>query len=163
MHLLDTPVVGALRDARAGTADPGIKSWALAVSRHSLFISAVTLHELEAMAARAGRQDRSIGMNWRAWIDDRVMRAFDGRILAVDAAVVRRSAQLHYDDSRDGLIAATALVHGLTLATLRPSAFKAGRVKLFNPAGYIPEASMDDWRHAARAGPAWIKNLFVRS
>jgi predicted nucleic acid-binding protein len=163
MHLLDTPVVAALRNARSAGADPGMTLWASGVPRQSLFISAITLHELEDQAARAERQDRNTGAMWRAWIDDHVMRAFDGRVLAVDAAVVRRAAGLGYAEQRDGLIAATALEHGLTLATLRPRAFKTGRVRVFNPLGYAPEASVDDWRQAARAAPAWVKNLFVRS
>ena len=160
MHLLDTSVVLALRTARAGKADPGLTAWATSVARQSLFIGALTLHELEREAAR---QDKAGGALWRAWIDDQVMRAFSGRVLAIDAPVVRRAAQLPYDDQRDALMAATALEHGFTLVTLRPRAFRAGRVKLFNPTGYVPETGVDDWRQAARTGPAWIKNLFVRS
>ncbi len=163
MHLLDTPVVLALRKARSGGTDAGMAAWASGVQRQSLFVSALTLHELEGQAAQVGRRDRGAGAQWRAWIDDHVMRAFDGRVLAVDAAVVRRAAQLDYRDQRDALLAATALEHGLTLATLRPRAFKAGRVKTFNPIGFVPEAGVDDWRQAARAAPAWVKNLFVRS
>jgi len=163
MHLLDTPVVMALRNARAGGADPGMALWASGVLRQSLFLSALSLHELEGAAARAGRDDKNAGAMWRAWIDEHVLRAFDGRVLALDVAVVRRAAALDYTDQRDGLLAATALEHGLTLVTTRPRAFKGGRVKLFNPIGYVPEASVDDWRQAARAAPGWIKNLFVRS
>jgi hypothetical protein len=163
MHLLDTAVVAALRNARTGGADPGMTVWASGVLRQSLFISAITFHELEDLAARAARQDKASGAQWRSWIDEHVLRAFDGRVLPVDAAVVRRAVTLGYDDQRDGLLAATALEHGLTLVTLRPRAFRAGRVKLFNPIGYVPEASVDDWRQAARAAPGWIKNLFVRS
>jgi predicted nucleic acid-binding protein len=163
MHLLDTPVVAALRNARSAGADPGMTLWATSVPRQSLFISAITLHELEGQAARAESRDRHAGAMWRGWIDDHVMRAFEGRVLALDAPVVRRAATLDYADQRDALIASTALEHGLTLATLRPRAFKNGRVKVFNPLGYAPEASVDDWRQAARAAPAWVKNLFVRS
>jgi predicted nucleic acid-binding protein len=163
MHLLDTPVVAALRNARAGTAEPGLTAWASGVARESLFISAITLHELEEKAARARRENRSGGVQWRAWIDDHVMRAFDGRVVVLDAAVVRRAAQLDYGDQRDGLLAATALEHGFTLVTQRARAFRAGRVKVFDPTGFVPEAAVDDWRQAARAAPVWVKNLFVRS
>ncbi|MDB5679325.1 PIN domain-containing protein [Sphingomonas bacterium] len=163
MHLLDTPIVAALRNARAGQADPGITAWASGIARESLFISVITLHELEAQAGQVARKDRSGGAQWRAWLDDHVMRAFDGRVLSVDAAVVRRAAQLGYVDQRDGLLAATALEHGFTLVTLRPRAFKAARVKLFDPTGFVPETAVDDWRQAARAAPVWVKNLFVRS
>jgi hypothetical protein len=61
------------------------------------------------------------------------------------------------------LLASTALEHGLTLVTRNIAAFKAGRVRTFNPWGYSPAAEEDaDWRQAARAGPLWLKNLFVR-
>ncbi|WP_343616190.1 PIN domain-containing protein [Novosphingobium sp.] len=163
MHLLDTPIVLALREARGGTADPGLTAWATGVSRQSLFISALILHELESEAVHVARQDKAAGAVWRAWIDDQVMQAFNGRVLSIDAPVVRRAAQLGYEDQRDGLLAATALEHGFTLVTLRPRAFRQGRVRLFNPLGYVPATGVDDWRQAARAGPAWIKNLFVRS
>lgn len=163
MHLLDTPVVVALREARSGRADPALSAWASGVTPQSLFISAITLHELEGLAARASRRDRAAGASWRGWIDDQVMRAFDARVLAVDAAIVRRAALLDYADQRDGLLAASALQHGLTLATLRPRAFKAGRVKLFDPSRYVADAPQGDWRQASRAAPAWIKGLFVRS
>jgi len=93
------------------------------------------------------------------------MKAFEGRILPVDAAVVRRRALLPYPDARDGLLAATAVEHGLTLVTRNIAAFKAGRVRTFNPWGYTPTASDEDadWRQAARTGSLWLKNLFVRS
>jgi hypothetical protein len=91
MHLLDTPVVAALRNARGGGTDPGMALWASGVLRQSLFISAITLHELEGAAGRAGRDDKNAGAMWRAWIDEHVMRAFDGRVLALDAPVVRRA------------------------------------------------------------------------
>jgi len=163
MHLLDTAVVTALRGAREGAADPALGAWATSVAPQSLFVSAIVLHELEGIAARAMRRDRAAGAQWRGWIDDQVMSAFDGRILPVDAAIVRRAAQLGYADARDGLIAATALEHSLTLATLRPRGFKAGKVKLFDPTTYVAVGADGDWRQATRAAPVWIKNLFVRS
>ena len=163
MHLLDTAVVIALRNARAGGIDPAIARWASGVAPQSLFVSAIVLHELESAATQAIRRDREAGAAWRRWIDDQVMRAFDGRILAVDAAIVRRAAQLDYAEARDGLIAATALEHGLTLATLRPRAFKTGKVRTFDPTRYVAPNADGDWRQATKAAPVWIKNLFVRS
>jgi predicted nucleic acid-binding protein len=163
MHLLDTAVVVALRDARSGRADRALSAWASGVAPQSLFISAITLHELEGIAARTARKDRAAGALWRTWLDDQVTRAFDGRVLAIDAAIVRRAAALDYADQRDGLVAATALEHGLALATLRPRAFKAGRVKTFDPSRYVADAGEGDWRQVSRAAPAWIKGLFVRS
>jgi hypothetical protein len=165
MYLLDTDLVFALRAAKAGRTDPGLATWAASIPREDMFISALALLELEDEAARTERTDKAAGVALRAWIGEQVMRAFDGRILAVDAAVVRRRAALPYDDARNGLLAATALEHGLTLVTRNPAAFKAGRVRTFNPWGYRPEASDDDsdWRQAARTSSLWLKNLFVRT
>jgi predicted nucleic acid-binding protein len=164
MFLLDTPVVLELRKAKAGRTDPGLAAWATGVSRQNLFLSALSLLELENGAAQAGRKDKTGAAALRAWIGDRVMPAFEGRILPVDAAVVRRRAQLTITDTRDALLAATAIEHGMTLVTRQTAAFKGGRVKLFNPWGYTPEDADDaDWRQAARTGPVWLKNLFVRA
>ena len=164
MYLLDTPVVLELRKAKAGRTDAGLATWAAGVSRQNLFLSALSLLELENGARRTEKQDKSGAAALRGWIADQVMPAFEGRILAVDAPVVRRRAQLALPDTRDALLAATAIEHGLTLVTRQTAAFKGTRVKLFNPWGYQPEDEEDtDWRQAARTGPVWLKNLFVRA
>jgi predicted nucleic acid-binding protein len=164
MYLLDTGVVFELRKARAGGTDASFANWAASLSRQNLFISAITLLELYNGAARIARGDKATGLALREWIDTQVLGAFDGRILPVDTAVVRRRSQLALTDARDGLIAATAAEHGLTLATRNPGAFKAGRIKVLNPWAYTAEAVDEDgdWRQAAKAGPQWLKNLFVR-
>lgn len=164
MFLLDTDVVTELRKAKNGRTDAGLCAWAAGTSRQNLFLSALTLIELGNGAAQVERKDKAGGAALRGWIEDQVMAAFDGRVLPVDAAVVRRRAQLPYADSRDGLIAATALEHHLTLVTRHTAAFRAGKVKLFNPWGYSPDDDEDaDWRQAGRTGPLWLKNLFVRA
>jgi toxin FitB len=165
MFLLDTGIVLELRKARAGQADAGLMAWAAAIPREKLFISALNLLEVENAAARLGRKDRAAGLVVRAWIDERVMAAFEGRVLAVDAAIVRRRAQLPYANTRDGLLAATALEHGLTFVTHRVSAFRTGRVKLLNPSGYVaqPSDEDEDWAHGTQAGHQWLKNLYVRA
>lgn len=165
MHLLDTDLVFELRNAKAGGTDAGLAAWAAGTARASLFISAVTLLELETAVGRAERRDKTQGAALRDWLDSRVAPAFDGRILPVDAAVVRRRAQLPLADSRDALLAATALEHGLTLATRETAAFaKVPRLKVFNPWGYKPEALDDeeDWGQVAKAGSQWLRNIFVR-
>jgi predicted nucleic acid-binding protein len=165
MYLLDTHVVFELRKAKTGRTDAGLVSWAGGVARQNLLLSAISLLELENGAAALERRDKAAGAAMRGWIGEQVMHAFEGRILPVDAAVVRRRGQLAYADGRDGLIAATALEHGLTLVTRNTAAFKTGKVKLFNPWGYTPEAAEEDadWDQASRTGPLWLKNLFVRT
>ena len=166
MYLLDTGVVLELRKARAGQSDPGLAAWAATVARQKLFISALTLLEIENAAARLGRKDRAAGLVVRQWIDGHVVPAFEGRVLPVDVAVVRRRAQLPYANTRDGLLAATALEHGLTFVTRKVGAFRAGRVKLLNPSGYSTQPAAEDeedWGQAAQAGQLWLKNLYVRA
>jgi len=164
MYLLDTDIVFELRNAKTGDTDPGLAGWAASVARSSLFISAITLLELETGAARVERKDKAAGLVLRAWLNDQVAGAFEGRILPVDAAVVRARGRLHLTDARDALLAATALEHGLTLVTRDVAAFKVNRLKLFNPWGYKPEALDDseDWGQAAKASSQWLRNIFVR-
>ena len=163
MFLLDTGVAFELRKAKAGRTDPGLASWAASVPRQSMFLSALSLIELGNSAARLEARDKAGAVALRAWIDGQLTRAFEDRILPIDAAVAKRRGQLAYADARDGLMAATALEHGLTLATRHPGAFRSGRVKVFNPWGYTPDAEDDaDWGQAGRTGPLWLKNLFVR-
>ena len=165
MYLLDTPIVFALRQARSGAADPGFVAWAAEVPRERLFVSAISLVELEATVAQTMRRDKAAGTALRTWLDGQVVPAFEGHVLALDAAVARRRGQLALAETRDALLAATALEHGLTLVTRNLAAFKGARVKLFDPWGYQPSAQDEDsdWRTAGRSGPLWLRNLFVRT
>lgn len=164
MYLLDTPIVLDLRKARAGEADPGLAAWAAGVARERLFLSAISLVELEGVAAKTARSDKAAGAALRGWIDNQVIPAFEGHILPLDATVARRRGQLAIAETRDALFAATALEHGLTLVTHDKAAFKGARVRLFDPSGYKPNEAEDeaDWRSAARSGSLWLRNLFIR-
>jgi predicted nucleic acid-binding protein len=164
MYLLDTEIVFELRNARAGQAETGLAAWAAGVARERLFLSAISLVELEAAVARTARSDKAGGAALRGWIDNQVLQAFEGHILPLDTAVARRRGQIPLADTRDALFAATALEHGLTLVTRNSAAFKGARLKLFDPKGYQPDAVDEDgdWRAAARNGPLWLRNLFVR-
>lgn len=102
----------------------------------ALFLSAMTIIELEIGVLRIERRDPSQGANLRRWLDDHVLPAFAGRILAVDTAVAQRCASLHVPDprpDRDALIAATALVHGLTVVTRNVGDFEPTGVRTLNP------------------------------
>lgn len=164
MFLLDTPVLLELRKAGSDRIDSGVLNWATATPRQRLFVSALSFLELERAALKLERTDKTGGATLRSWLDDQVTTAFDGRILPVDSAVARKSASLSLAE-RDALVAATALVHGLTLVTPNAAAFRAGRLKIFSPWGYRPEADeeSEDWRQAGKASGAWLKNLFLRS
>jgi toxin FitB len=136
MFVLDTNVVSELRKVRAGKADPQVARWADGVEAETLYVSAITILELELGILQIGRKDAAQGALLRAWFDTLVLPAFDGRILPVDVAVAQRCAALHVPDpraERDALIAATALVHGMTVVTRNISDFTATGVPLLNP------------------------------
>jgi predicted nucleic acid-binding protein len=136
MYLLDTNVVSELRKVRAGRSDLGVATWADQVEPGSLFLSTITLHELELGVLLIERRDAQQGFLLRQWLEQAVLPAFSGRILVVDAAVARRSAALHVPDPqpfRDGLIAATALEHNLVVVTRNLADFEATGVRLLNP------------------------------
>lgn len=136
MYLLDTHVVSELRKARAGKADKNVTAWAEEVPMASLFVSVLTLQELEIGILLAERRDEAQGAILRTWLEDHVRPAFADRILPIDAAVTRRSAALHVPDPRpvrDALIAATALVRGWTVVTRNVDDFEPTGVKLLNP------------------------------
>ena len=136
MFLLDTNVVSELRKAKAGKADKNVAAWATRVSPGGLFLSAITILELETGALLVERRDPAQGAILRAWLDGHVLPAFAGRVLAVDTAVAQRCARLHVPDPRadgDALIAATALVHGMTVVTRNVADFEPTGVPTLNP------------------------------
>ena len=136
MFVLDTNVVSELR--RPEKADPKVTAWALSVPLASIFLSAITILELELGALSIARKDTAQGLVLRAWIDDQILPRFEGRILAVDTAVAQRCAKLHVPDpraERDALIAATALVHGMTIVTRNIDDFAPTGVAIVNPWG----------------------------
>lgn len=92
--------------------------------------------ELELGTLLMERKDSSQGMILRSWLDQQVLPRFEGRVLAIDAAVAQRCARLHVPDpraERDALIAATALVHGMIVATRNVCDFEPTGVQTFNP------------------------------
>ncbi len=136
MLLLDTNVVSELRKVRAGKADPHVAAWSRSVAGASLYLSAIVVQELEIGVLQIKRRDPVQGALLRAWLEDHVLSSFARRILPVDTTVARRSATLHVPDPRpyrDGLIAATALVHGMTLVTRNVADFAPMGVTLLDP------------------------------
>ena len=138
MFLLDTNVVSELRKIRLGKANRHVAKWADSVDAADLFLSAITIQELEMGVLLAERRDPSQGAIFRAWLNGHVLPAFNGRVLPVDIAVAQRSARLHVPDPRpvrDALIAATALVHGMTVVTRNVADFEPTGVVILNPWG----------------------------
>ena len=136
MFLLDTNVVSELRKVGDGRADARVVAW---ISRHdaaSFYISALTLMELEIGILRIERRDAAQGERLRRWMDRHVLPEFLDRTLPVDSAVALKCARLHVPDpwsERDALIAATAMVHGMTVVTGNLSDFEATGVAVIDP------------------------------
>jgi toxin FitB len=136
MFLLDTNVVSELRKNKTGQAAPAVASWARTTSPASLFLSSITVLELELGVLSMERRDPAQGAHLRAWLHQQVLPTFTDRFLPVDTPVALRCAALHVPNpqaERDALIAATALVHGLTVVTRNTSDFHATGVTIFNP------------------------------
>ena len=136
MYLLDTNVVSELRKIGAGRANVRVALWADSVDAADLYISVITVQELEIGVAMALRRDATQGAVLRSWMDKHVLPAFENRILPVSLAVAVRSAQLNVPDPRpvrDGLFAATALMHAMTVVTRNVADFQPCGVRLINP------------------------------
>lgn len=136
MFLLDTNVVSELRKVAEGKADANVAAWQTGVDELACFLSVITVQELETGVLRIERRDPVQGRRLRDWLEQRVIPAFAGRILPIDQAVALQCAQLHVPDPRpahDALIAATALVHGMTLVTRNSSDFAPMGVAVVDP------------------------------
>lgn len=136
MYILDTNVISELRKAGNGKADGNVVRWANSVPTASLYIAVVTILEIETGILQLERRDPDQGGILREWFEARVLRAFENRILPIDETVARQCARLHVPDpksERDSLIAATGLVHGMTVVTRNIRDFEQTGVKLLNP------------------------------
>jgi predicted nucleic acid-binding protein len=134
MYLLDTNVLSELRRARR--ADANVMDWAARRPAASFWISVISVLEIELGVLRIERRDAVQGAELRKWLEGQVLQSFEQRILPVDLNVARRAAALHVPDpraDRDALIAATALVHGMTVITRNIADFEATGVPLVDP------------------------------
>lgn len=136
MYVLDTNVVSELRKVASGKADAHLVRWTESVDAAELFVSAITIMELEMGVLSIERKDATQGAMLRAWLDQHVLPEFSSRTLPIDTAVAQRCARLHVPDrrsERDALIAATALVHGMSVVTRNVADFTPTGVAVVNP------------------------------
>jgi predicted nucleic acid-binding protein len=136
MYLLDTNVISELRKAGDGKADANVIAWLSGVDAATFYLSAVTVMEIELGIIRIERRDPAQGARIRVWMNNHILPEFTDRTLSVDTAVALRCAALHVPDpcsERDAFIAATALVHGMTIVTRNIADFKSTSVPLLNP------------------------------
>ena len=136
MYLLDTNIVSELRKVKTGKADYSFTLWAQNLDTDNLYVSAISIMELEMGILQKERKDSLQGSVLRNWFENQVMPAFAGRVLPVDSKVALACARLHIPDprsERDALIAATALVNGLTVITRNTKDFEKTSITLLNP------------------------------
>jgi predicted nucleic acid-binding protein len=136
VYLLDTNVISELRKVKSGKADKNVVGWANSISASSLYLSVITTLELETGILLVERRDSVQGVVLRTWLNTHVLPAFADRILPIDMAVAHHCAKLHVPDprsDRDALIAATAIVHGMTVVTRNVDDFEPTGVALLNP------------------------------
>ena len=135
-YLLDTNVISELRKVGDGKADANVTKWIGAQDSRDLFISAITILEIERGILGIQRRDAVQGSRLRRWMDSRVRPEFAERVLPIDDAIATRCAHLHIPDRRneaDALIAATALVHDLAIVTRNVQDFDDTGVVVIDP------------------------------
>ena len=135
MFILDTNVVSELRKA-SGKADANVIRWRLGVDRAALYLSVITIYELEVGVLLLQRRDARTGLVLKNWMQQSVLQAYAGRILQIDTLIAQRSAALHVPHNRpwaDTMIAATALVHDMTVVTRNVGDFQSTGVNVLNP------------------------------
>lgn len=132
MYLIDTVVLSELRKPQR---DVGLASWVERQRTTELFLSVITIGQIERVIARQRARDPDFAVALAAWLD-RVLVLYGERILPVDLQIARRwgllSAALG-NDSADLVISATALEHGLTVVTRNVSDFAPTGVATLNP------------------------------
>lgn len=136
MYLLDTNVVSEIRKMKSGKADANVTAWIRKVNASSLYISVITILELEQGILGKERADAHQGAILRNWFEKQVLPTFADFTLSIDEAVARRCATLHVPNKkgeRDSLIAATALVHNMTVVTRNIKDFTGTGVVTLNP------------------------------
>jgi predicted nucleic acid-binding protein len=136
MFVIDTNVISELQKIQRGKADPRVSRWVSAVDLTAMFLSTMTIYEPEYGALLLERRDPSQGRALRRWLDGPLLENFASRVLAVDATIARRCAALNVPNLcsfRDALVAATALVHDMTVVTRNVRDFERTGVALVNP------------------------------
>lgn len=136
MYLLDTNVVSEFRKLGSNQINPNVSKWAQKIDPELMFLSAISILELEIGVLQVERRDKKQGLVLRKWLSKHVLPAFSQRILPVDVMVAQRCASLHVPNpksDRDALIAATAIEHRMTIVTRNIIDFKKSGAKIFDP------------------------------
>lgn len=132
--LFDTNVVSELRKGRR--ANKGVVDFALSIAEHEVYLSVITLHEIERGIVGAEQRQRPEATVLRSWFDGELRPAYAARTLAVTDEIAIAAASLSVArtiELADQLIAATALVNDLTLVTRNEKHLRHPGVRILNP------------------------------
>jgi predicted nucleic acid-binding protein len=133
-YLIDTNVLSELRKMRG--AHPGVRDWAETMDAADLYLSVVTIFETQLGVLRLDRKDKKQADLLRVWLETRIVPTFADRILPIEIPIALECAKLHVPNPqsyRVSLIAATAIVHGMTVVTRNVDDFARTGVALLNP------------------------------
>lgn len=134
MYVLDTNVISELRQGKPNQS-PAVRSWAANQPASRLFLTAISILEIERGILALERRTPPRGSAQRVWLDD-VRASFAGRVLPFTDNAAVLCAAMHFPDprsDRDAMIAATALEHGMTVVTRNVVDFIGTGVQLINP------------------------------
>jgi predicted nucleic acid-binding protein len=136
MYLLDTNVISEMRKSAAARAHPAVQRWSDGARRESLYLSAISVLEIETGILLMKRKDPVQAETLREWLHDIILPGFGDHVLEVNTEIALRCATLHVRVTTpyaDSLIAATALVHGFTVVTRNEKDFMPMGVRVLNP------------------------------
>lgn len=136
MYILDSNIISELRKIALNRANHSVIQWFSRIPHEQLYLSAITVMELNIGILRLERRDPAQAKPLRQWFEQYVLPEFSDRTVAVDSEIALCCSQLHVPNphsERDALIAATAMVHDMTVVTRNIKDFKTTGVSLINP------------------------------
>lgn len=136
MYILDTNVISEMKKDGKGMMNENVKAWIDSVEVSDLYLSVMTLHELEHGIAKLSKKDKVAAEALGNWLKTQVIPAFKGRLLVFDEQSAAISGPMHVPDPIkliDSMIAATAIRHGMIVVTRDIKDFSRTGATLLNP------------------------------